>query len=254
VRATVLFGECSFAVPIALPILAHIRVTVGVGERAFAVLLALPILTHIRATVGEGERALAVPIALPILTHIRVTVGVGERALAVLLVVLPLALVLATVGKGECALAVLITVRVLVAIVLAPLRVGGGGAREWGSCCSFPKISLIILRWPFYDVDLCIALKFAIKVYPAVAIRQLHSEMDPSPGPPKCLTKYRLCKVCGRPLVKIGTARANGAQHHGDWWGRATHKQCFKAMQPKRRKKGGKRPTFRVACKHKRFF
>ena len=140
------------------------------------------------------------------------------------------------------------------ALSLAPLRVGGGGAREWGSGCSFPKISLIILRWPFYDVDLCIALKFAIKVYPAVAIRQLHSEMDPSPGPPKCLTKYRLCKVCGRPLVKIGTARANGAQHHGDWWGRATHKQCFKAMQPKRRKKGGKRPTFRVGCKHKRFF
>ena len=35
------------------------------------------------------------------------------------------------------------------------------------------------------------------------------------------------CKLCGKPLVPIGSARANGAKH-GDWESRGYHKRCFK--------------------------
>ena len=37
----------------------------------------------------------------------------------------------------------------------------------------------------------------------------------------------RLCEVCGRPLVKIGTARKNGKRSHGDWDTRKRHKKCL---------------------------
>ena len=37
------------------------------------------------------------------------------------------------------------------------------------------------------------------------------------------------CAVCGKPISKIGSARANGA-NHADWAGRSLHKKCWKAM------------------------
>ena len=41
--------------------------------------------------------------------------------------------------------------------------------------------------------------------------------------------KRRVCKRCGGPIAAIGSWRANGAKHP-DWWGRAYHKQCWKAF------------------------
>ena len=34
-----------------------------------------------------------------------------------------------------------------------------------------------------------------------------------------------ICKLCGKPLVKIGNARKNGA-NHSDWGSRKYHKKC----------------------------
>ena len=39
------------------------------------------------------------------------------------------------------------------------------------------------------------------------------------------------CLMCGKPLVAIGYARANG-QLHSDWATRKYHKQCFKELVP----------------------
>lgn len=39
------------------------------------------------------------------------------------------------------------------------------------------------------------------------------------------------CKLCGRPLVAIGTARVGGAKHR-DWKRRPYHKACFKKLTP----------------------
>ena len=39
------------------------------------------------------------------------------------------------------------------------------------------------------------------------------------------------CLECGKPLVAIGYARANG-QNHSDWATRQYHKQCFKSLVP----------------------
>ena len=39
------------------------------------------------------------------------------------------------------------------------------------------------------------------------------------------------CLMCGKPLVAIGFARANG-QLHSDWATRKYHKQCFKELVP----------------------
>ena len=58
---------------------------------------------------------------------------------------------------------------------------------------------------------------------------------DGSEAPPDSgNTRPRLCCRCGGYLQRIGTARRNGAQHHGDWAMRSYHKACWKAMQPKR--------------------
>ena len=43
------------------------------------------------------------------------------------------------------------------------------------------------------------------------------------------VAKRRVCKRCGGPIVAIGSWRANGSIH-ADWWGRAYHKQCWKAL------------------------
>jgi hypothetical protein len=43
--------------------------------------------------------------------------------------------------------------------------------------------------------------------------------------------KYRLCRVCLKPLVPIGTSRING-KSHDDWYGRTLHKQCFRSVNP----------------------
>lgn len=45
-----------------------------------------------------------------------------------------------------------------------------------------------------------------------------------------------ICKLCGKPLVKIGNARKNGANHI-DWGSRKYHKKCTfegKALDVKR--------------------
>ena len=45
-----------------------------------------------------------------------------------------------------------------------------------------------------------------------------------------------ICKLCGKPLVKIGNARKNGA-NHSDWGSREYHKKCTfegKALDVKR--------------------
>lgn len=45
-----------------------------------------------------------------------------------------------------------------------------------------------------------------------------------------------ICKLCGKPLVKIGNARKNGANHI-DWGSRKYHKKCTfegKALDAKR--------------------
>lgn len=55
----------------------------------------------------------------------------------------------------------------------------------------------------------------------------------------------RICIRCGKPLKKIGIARKNGVQHHGDWWARKLHKACWVAMQPKRRPTGKGRFKFK---------
>ena len=34
-----------------------------------------------------------------------------------------------------------------------------------------------------------------------------------------------ICRLCGKPLVKIGNARKNGA-NHSDWGSRKYHKKC----------------------------
>ena len=39
------------------------------------------------------------------------------------------------------------------------------------------------------------------------------------------------CQMCGKPLVAIGYARANG-QNHSDWRTRKYHKKCFKDLEP----------------------
>ena len=58
---------------------------------------------------------------------------------------------------------------------------------------------------------------------------------DGSEAPPDSdANRPRLCCRCGGHLQRIGTARRNGAQHHGDWETRLYHKACWKAMQPKR--------------------
>ena len=46
----------------------------------------------------------------------------------------------------------------------------------------------------------------------------------------------QLCKLCGKPLVAIGSARVGGAKHR-DWPKRAFHKACFKKIAPKPKKK-----------------
>ena len=38
------------------------------------------------------------------------------------------------------------------------------------------------------------------------------------------------CAECGKPMPKVGSARANGA-NHADWQSRKFHKSCWKAMQ-----------------------
>ena len=38
------------------------------------------------------------------------------------------------------------------------------------------------------------------------------------------------CHSCRKKLVAIGTARTNGAQHHGDWRKRKYHKKCWREM------------------------
>ena len=48
----------------------------------------------------------------------------------------------------------------------------------------------------------------------------------------------RVCKLCEKPLVAIGRARANGKRSHADWDSRELHKQCWRRLQnpaPKRR-------------------
>lgn len=39
------------------------------------------------------------------------------------------------------------------------------------------------------------------------------------------------CHECYRKLVAIGTARANGVEHHDDWDRRKYHKKCWKLIQ-----------------------
>ena len=34
-----------------------------------------------------------------------------------------------------------------------------------------------------------------------------------------------ICRLCGKPLVKIGNTRKNGA-NHSDWGSRKYHKKC----------------------------
>jgi hypothetical protein len=36
------------------------------------------------------------------------------------------------------------------------------------------------------------------------------------------------CLVCRKPLQRVGTDRANGVRHHGDWADRRYHKKCLK--------------------------
>jgi hypothetical protein len=40
---------------------------------------------------------------------------------------------------------------------------------------------------------------------------------------------HNLCRVCFRPLVPVGSARANG-KAHADWGGRQYHKQCWREL------------------------
>jgi hypothetical protein len=37
----------------------------------------------------------------------------------------------------------------------------------------------------------------------------------------------RICLICNKSLVKIGTARINGKLTHGDWKNRKYHKKCM---------------------------
>ena len=41
---------------------------------------------------------------------------------------------------------------------------------------------------------------------------------------------HNMCQVCFRPLVPVGTARANG-KAHPDWGGRRYHKQCWRELE-----------------------
>lgn len=41
--------------------------------------------------------------------------------------------------------------------------------------------------------------------------------------------KRNMCRVCFRPLVPVGSARANG-KAHADWGGRQYHKQCWRDL------------------------
>ena len=54
---------------------------------------------------------------------------------------------------------------------------------------------------------------------------------------PKAKKPSRLCRLCGRRLQSIGTARANGTRRHDDWTKRDLHKRCWKSLQPKRQPK-----------------
>jgi hypothetical protein len=40
----------------------------------------------------------------------------------------------------------------------------------------------------------------------------------------------RICQICGKALVAIGTARKNGTIRHGDWKTRLFHKKCYKEI------------------------
>jgi hypothetical protein len=54
--------------------------------------------------------------------------------------------------------------------------------------------------------------------------------------PPSSIAKHahpttaRTCKGCGKPLVAIGRARANGKRSHDDWKSREYHKKCWKLL------------------------
>ena len=50
----------------------------------------------------------------------------------------------------------------------------------------------------------------------------------------------QLCKLCGKPLVAIGSAR--GGAKHRDWQKRAFHKARFKKIAPPKPKKKKFRP------------
>jgi hypothetical protein len=41
--------------------------------------------------------------------------------------------------------------------------------------------------------------------------------------------KYKNCLRCGKPLVKIGSRRSNGADHI-DWSNRKYHKKCWRIL------------------------
>ena len=60
----------------------------------------------------------------------------------------------------------------------------------------------------------------------------VHSTTTPAARklkPKSKVAKRRVCKRCRGPIVAIGSWRANGSTH-ADWWGRAYHKQCWKAL------------------------
>lgn len=63
------------------------------------------------------------------------------------------------------------------------------------------------------------------------------AEDDAGGHDPKAKKPSRLCRLCGRRLQSIGTARANGTRRHNDWTNRDLHKRCWKSLQPKRQPK-----------------
>ena len=60
-------------------------------------------------------------------------------------------------------------------------------------------------------------------------LHTVHSTAARKPKPKSKMAKRRVCKRCGGPIVSIGSWRSNGSMH-ADWWGRAYHKQCWKAL------------------------
>ena len=49
-----------------------------------------------------------------------------------------------------------------------------------------------------------------------------------------------ICRLCGKPLVKIGNARKNEEANHSDWGSRKYHKKCTfegKALDVKKNEK-----------------